>query len=77
MSLKWLDFKHFDAEEYEYYERVENGDLNWIIPDKVLSFCGPHNESRIEDGQFFPNFFSIFNFRISVSFTGDLFPLLS
>ncbi|KAK6049261.1 dual specificity phosphatase, catalytic domain protein [Cooperia oncophora] len=24
--------------------------MNWIIPGKILSFCGPHNESRIEDG---------------------------
>ncbi|CAB3411151.1 unnamed protein product [Caenorhabditis bovis] len=46
----WLDFTDFDYEEYVYYETVENGDLNWIIPGKILSFCGPHNESRIEDG---------------------------
>uniref|UniRef100_A0A1I7XTD3 protein-tyrosine-phosphatase n=1 Tax=Heterorhabditis bacteriophora TaxID=37862 RepID=A0A1I7XTD3_HETBA len=47
---KWLDFSTFDADEYELYERVENGDMNWIIPGKILSFCGPHNESKIEDG---------------------------
>ncbi|KHJ94262.1 dual specificity phosphatase, catalytic domain protein, partial [Oesophagostomum dentatum] len=47
---KWFDVNTFDAEEYELYERVENGDMNWIIPGKILSFCGPHNESRIEDG---------------------------
>ncbi|EYB98381.1 hypothetical protein Y032_0131g1592 [Ancylostoma ceylanicum] len=47
---KWFDINTFDAEEYELYERVENGDMNWIIPGKILSFCGPHNESRIEDG---------------------------
>ncbi|CAI5441488.1 unnamed protein product [Caenorhabditis angaria] len=46
----WLDFSDFDYQEYEYYEKVENGDFNWIIPDKILSFCGPHNESRIDDG---------------------------
>ena len=27
--------------EYEYYERVENGDLNWIIPGKFVAFMGP------------------------------------
>ncbi|CAI4225774.1 unnamed protein product [Auanema sp. JU1783] len=50
LQFKWFDFKTFDAQEYEFYERVENGDLNWIIPSKILSFCGPHNESIVEDG---------------------------
>lgn len=27
--------------EYEHYERVENGDLNWIIPGKFVAFMGP------------------------------------
>ncbi|CAI2345966.1 unnamed protein product [Caenorhabditis sp. 36 PRJEB53466] len=51
LKFGWLDFQDFDYEEYEYYERVENGDFNWIIPGKVLSFCGPHNESREENGR--------------------------
>ncbi|EDO38271.1 predicted protein, partial [Nematostella vectensis] len=40
----------FDVHEYEYYERVENGDFNWIVPGKFLAFSGPHNKSRIKDG---------------------------
>lgn len=51
LKLKWFDFATFDADEYEHYERVENGDFNWIIPDKILSFCGPHNRSYIENGR--------------------------
>ena len=29
----------FSLEEYEHYEQVENGDLNWIVPgtDNMLS----------------------------------------
>lgn len=50
MKFGWLAFDTFDPDEYEYYEKVENGDLNWIIPNKVLSFCGPHNKSVIENG---------------------------
>lgn len=37
----WYDFKTFNAREYEHYEKVENGDLNWIIPGKFLAFMGP------------------------------------
>ncbi|EFO22128.1 hypothetical protein LOAG_06358 [Loa loa] len=50
MKFGWLAFDTFDPDEYEYYEKVENGDLNWIIPTKILSFCGPHNKSVIENG---------------------------
>lgn len=40
----------FDADEYEHYERVENGDFNWIIPARFLAFSGPHPKSKIENG---------------------------
>jgi len=36
-----------DLFRYEYYERVENGDLNWIIPGKFVAFSGP--TSNIDD----------------------------
>uniref|UniRef100_W5LJ29 Cell division cycle 14A n=1 Tax=Astyanax mexicanus TaxID=7994 RepID=W5LJ29_ASTMX len=46
----FFDFETFDVEEYEYYERVENGDFNWIVPGKLLAFSGPHPKSKIENG---------------------------
>mmetsp|Transcript_24512 Transcript_24512/g.53697 ORF Transcript_24512/g.53697 Transcript_24512/m.53697 type:complete len:475 (-) Transcript_24512:279-1703(-) len=35
----WGD--RFDVKEYEHFEQVENGDLNWIVKDKILAFAGP------------------------------------
>ncbi|CAF0887483.1 unnamed protein product [Rotaria sp. Silwood1] len=46
----FFDFENFDLDEYEYYEKVENGDLNWILPRKLLAFSGPHAKSKIENG---------------------------
>ncbi|XP_076352940.1 dual specificity protein phosphatase CDC14C-like isoform X1 [Tachypleus tridentatus] len=46
----FFNFEDFDIDEYEYYERVENGDLNWILPNKFIAFCGPHAKSKIENG---------------------------
>ncbi|XP_037530363.1 dual specificity protein phosphatase CDC14AB [Nematolebias whitei] len=46
----FFDFESFDVEEYEHYERVENGDLNWIVPEKFLAFSGPHPKSKVENG---------------------------
>lgn len=50
LNAGFFDFSDFDAEEYEYYERVEYGDLNWIVPNKFVAFCGPHNRSKIDNG---------------------------
>jgi len=50
IQFNFLDFAAFDVEEYEYYERVENGDFNWVLPGKFLAFSGPHPKSKIENG---------------------------
>ncbi len=44
INLGWYNFRTFDVKEYENYERVENGDLNWIIPEKFVAFMGPMDE---------------------------------
>ncbi|XP_046429492.1 dual specificity protein phosphatase CDC14C-like isoform X2 [Neodiprion fabricii] len=49
-SLGFFNFRDFHREEYEYFERVENGDMNWIVPGKFIAFCGPHAKSKIENG---------------------------
>ena len=41
VKLGWYQFKTFDDREFDYYEKVENGDLNWIIPGKFIAFMGP------------------------------------
>eukprot|EP00891_Asterochloris_glomerata_P004133 jgi/Astpho2/4133/fgenesh1_pg.00063_%23_114_t len=37
----------FSLEEYLHYEQVENGDLNWIVPGKLLAFSGPSAVPRV------------------------------
>lgn len=41
MKLGWFDYNTFDIEKYEFYEKVENGDINEIIPDKLYAFSSP------------------------------------
>jgi len=41
VSFGWYDKDTFNPDEYEHYERVENGDFNWIVPNKFLAFSGP------------------------------------
>lgn len=44
-KLDFFDFRTFDADEYEYFERPECGDLNWIVKNKFLAFAGPNDHS--------------------------------
>lgn len=46
----FFNFESFDFLEYEHYEQVENGDFNWILPNKFIAFCGPHNRSKLDRG---------------------------
>ena len=50
IKLKWFDVRNFNLRDYEFYERVENGDLNWTIPDKFVSFSGPSPTAKDTDG---------------------------
>jgi len=40
----WLNLDTFDYFEYSFYERVENGDFNWIVPGKLLAVCSPTSD---------------------------------
>ncbi|GAB4817658.1 hypothetical protein N2152v2_004704 [Parachlorella kessleri] len=44
--IQWHKGAPFDVDEYEHYEQVENGDLNWIVPGKLLAFSGPSAQPR-------------------------------
>lgn len=40
--------EEFNLAEYEYFEKVENGDMNWLMPNKFLAFATPHDETSEE-----------------------------
>lgn len=50
MHIGWFDYQHFNVESYEFYQEVENGDMNWIVPDRFLAFAGPCPTSTDTDG---------------------------
>ncbi|PHJ16637.1 serine threonine specific protein phosphatase [Cystoisospora suis] len=50
MSLGWFDYKTFNVDEYDYYEKLENGDMNWVIPKKFLAFSCPSSSLNDHDG---------------------------
>ena len=46
----FFNFDTFDPDEYEYFEKVENGDLNWLAEGKFLAFAGPHDTKTSYEG---------------------------
>ncbi len=40
-SLGHFSLDTFSAETYAFYDKIEHGDLNWIIPGKFAAFSGP------------------------------------
>jgi cell division cycle 14 len=37
----FFDIDKFDLDQYFHYEKVENGDMNWIVPERFLAFSSP------------------------------------
>lgn len=48
-KFRFFNFDDFNYLEYEHYEIVESGDLNWILPNKFIAFCGPHMMSGTDN----------------------------
>jgi cell division cycle 14 len=51
-SLFLTIYSFYTADEYEHYELVENGDLNWIIDGQFLAFAGPQDRHEISQEGF-------------------------
>jgi len=41
MSVNIFHYGTFDIDEYDKYQEVSSGDMNWIIPGKILALKGP------------------------------------
>nr|CAG4718345.1 unnamed protein product [Naegleria fowleri] len=50
LSLNFLNYECFDTEEYLKLEKVENGDINWVVPGKFIAFSSPSNRRITSDG---------------------------
>ena len=46
----WYDSETFDAEVWGRYEQVENGDMNWVIPGKLMAFASPYSTNVLQGG---------------------------
>jgi cell division cycle 14 len=54
IKLDWFDWTKFNVSNYEFFSRIDKGDMNWIIPHKFLAFTGPNASPIDTDG--YPTF---------------------
>ncbi|XP_022902571.1 dual specificity protein phosphatase CDC14C-like [Onthophagus taurus] len=40
-AFNFFNFKDFNCLEYDTYDKIQNGDLNWLLPRKFIAFIGP------------------------------------
>ncbi len=33
----------FDIKGFEFYEKVQNGDITWMVPNKIIAFSTPNS----------------------------------
>lgn len=52
-TLQHFSFESFALKSYQDLKKLQNGDISWIIPNKLIAFSGPVNKRReIEPGVF-------------------------
>lgn len=50
LKARLFDPPLFDLRAYEFYEKVQNGDMNWIIPNRLLAFSTPNQNKKLPGG---------------------------
>lgn len=46
VGLSWYNYLKFDYKEYEQNHRLDQGDMNWIVPRRVLALSSPSQKPR-------------------------------
>jgi protein-tyrosine phosphatase len=50
IKYRWMNWQAIQVDAIERMQRVEYGDLNWIVEGKFLAFAGPSSSGLDEDG---------------------------
>ncbi|XP_049880368.1 uncharacterized protein LOC126376860 [Pectinophora gossypiella] len=79
-ELGFFSFQDFNYEEYERLDKIQGGDLNWIVPGKFLAFIGPvdYSVSLFHPPEMYIDYFKDNNVKIVIRlnkrmYDGDVF----
>ncbi|XP_017786552.1 PREDICTED: dual specificity protein phosphatase CDC14B-like [Nicrophorus vespilloides] len=48
--FNFFDFNDFNVAEYDLYDKIQNGDFNWLLPRKFLALIGPIDKEISPNG---------------------------
>jgi cell division cycle 14 len=51
IRLGWYNPHTFNAQKWAELEMVDHGDMNWLIPDKLLAFASPYQTNVVQGFQ--------------------------
>ncbi|OHT12049.1 hypothetical protein TRFO_18241 [Tritrichomonas foetus] len=50
MDHNWYDPEKFDSQKWQEIEALQNGDMNWLIPGKLMAFASPYSMPVLPSG---------------------------
>ncbi|KAF7277897.1 hypothetical protein GWI33_009150 [Rhynchophorus ferrugineus] len=57
VAFNFFNFDDFNCSEYDLYDKLEFGDLNWLVPRKFLAFIGPTDNRTSHAPEFYIKYF--------------------
>ena len=66
-KLSWFHISSFDLDFYESHDKVETGDMTWIVPGKLLAFSCPSIKEEDGWGNYTPETYADLFKQIGVS----------
>ncbi|XP_053618048.1 dual specificity protein phosphatase CDC14A-like isoform X2 [Plodia interpunctella] len=74
-DLGFFNFQDFNYEEYDRLDKIQGGDLNWIVPGKFLAFIGPvdYSVSLYHPPEMYLDYFMENNVKIVVRLNKRLY----
>nr|XP_023012477.1 dual specificity protein phosphatase CDC14B-like [Leptinotarsa decemlineata] len=57
LSFNFFNFDDFNVTEYDLYDKLQYGDMNWLVPRKFLAFIGPSDNKTAHPPEFYIKYF--------------------
>ncbi|CAG9863305.1 unnamed protein product [Phyllotreta striolata] len=57
LMYNFINFDDFNVVEYDLYNKLQYGDMNWLIPRKFLAFIGPAENYSAHPPEFYLKYF--------------------
>nr|CAH7743471.1 unnamed protein product [Callosobruchus chinensis] len=57
VQFNFFNFNDFNVSEYDLYDRLQYGDINWLLPRKFLAFIGPSDSNQAHPAEYYLKYF--------------------